>query len=146
MQTLLQGIKKPRPPPSSSLTILPHSSWCGSGNGGPTGAGQAPSEECGQRAGHLLWPQPSCGAAPGPHPQPWFQAQGSGTESQSCCNIKQTWQREPAACGTPPLPAIFSCFSRETRLMQPACKCKGSSYCSPWHLHLLDGTVAPAWV
>lgn len=152
MQTLLQGIKKLRPPPSSSLRILPSSSGYGSGTGGPQELGRLPVRTVALRAEHRaapvgpaqLWgagsrqPSPS---PPFPNPGPRHGA-WPGTESQSCCNVKQTWQQEPAAPGTSPL-AIFSCFSRETRLMQPACESRGSVYCSTQHLHLLDGMVAP---
>lgn len=129
----------------------PSSSCCGSGNGVPEELGKLPVRTVAPRAEHRAAPvapaQLWCWLVAA-QPSPPFPSPGSrhgawpGTESQSCCNIKQTWQQEPAARGTSPL-AIFSCFSRETRLMQPPCKCRGSGYCSPRHLHLLDGMAAP---
>lgn len=86
-------------------------------------------------------------SCPAPPPAPALSPRHCacpGPESQRCCNIKQTWHRERAACGTSPL-AIFSCFSRETGLMQPASESRDSGYCPPPPQHLLAGVVAPEW-
>lgn len=130
----------------------PEQLWVWVRVGGSQELGRLPVRTVALRAEHRaapvgpaqLWgagsrqPSPS---PPFPNPGPRHGA-WPGTESQSCCNVKQTWQQEPAAPGTSPL-AIFSCFSRETRLMQPACESRGSGYCSTQHLHLLDAMVAP---
>lgn len=129
---------------SPDLMSVLSSSGRGSGVGGPMEWGWDPVStgawrEGVQSAGYYIWPQPSgsvwlgvpCPAPPSPQPlslgRHWTWTR---PKSQHCCDINQAWQWQRAASGTSPM-AIFSCFSRETVLTQPASEWGGSGHCTP---------------